>query len=93
MTAPATPTSPNGSRSRPPAATRARPITVVAVNAAANTHHSARGESSPATITLLPPEMTRGEACRSVPERQSSTSFTEWASSPWISTPRATAPR
>ena len=65
----------------------------MAPNAPANTHQSARGESRPATITLLPPEMTRGEACLSVPERQSSTSFTEWASRPWISTPSATAPR
>ena len=43
-------------------------------------------------MTLLPPEMTRGDGCRSVPERQSATSFTQCASSPWMSAPRTTAP-
>ena len=35
--------------------------TTVAVKAPANTHQSARRQSSPAMITLLPPEITRGD--------------------------------
>ena len=50
--------------------------------AAAPIHPSARGPSRPDAITLLPPLMTRGAGSRSVPDRQSNTSFTQWATSP-----------
>ena len=44
-------------------------------------------------MTLLPPLITRGAGSRSVPDRQSTTSFTQWATSPCRSTPMPTAAR
>ena len=44
-------------------------------------------------MTLLPPLITRGAGSRSVPERQSVTSLTQWATSPCTSTPISTATR
>ena len=41
----------------------------------------------PDTTTFEAPERTRGVSCRSVPERQSTISFGQCATSPWMSTP------